>query len=134
MGWSRAGSSNVVGSILSGVLLAAIAAAAVLIALQLRGDAPIRFDVSPAQGGECPAGVGSPACFRFTVTNVGNRPSSVRCDVAAGGGHRATFLTDSPIYVSGAPFEPGIPEQLWVKVDAGDDDVVTEPSLMCRAV
>jgi hypothetical protein len=131
---SRRGTQNVVVYVLSLVLIVAVAGGGVLVALQLRGDAPIHFDVSPAQGGECPSGVGTPACFRFAVTNVGNRASLVRCDVSAEAGHLATFLTDSPIYVSAAPFEPGIPEELWVKVDAGDDDVVTAPALVCAAV
>jgi hypothetical protein len=131
---SHGGARNVVGYVLTIVLIGAVAGAAILLMLQLRGDAPVRFDVSPAKGGECPTGVGTPACFWFTVTNVGNRPATVQCEVAGEAGRRATFLTDSPLYVSTAPFEPGIPEQLWVKVDAGDDDTVTAPSLACRAV
>jgi hypothetical protein len=131
---SRRGAQNVVVYVLTIALIVAVAGGGVLVALQLRGDTPVRFDVSPAQGGECPSGVGTPACFRFTVTNVGNRPSLVRCEVSAEAGRRATFLTDSPIYVSAAPFEAGIAEELWVKVDAGQDDIVTAPALVCAAV
>jgi hypothetical protein len=36
--------------------------------------------------------------------------------------------------VSAAPFEPGVPEELLVKVEAGPDDIVKEPSLACSAV
>ena len=39
--------------------------------------------------------------------------------MTAGAG-RATFLNDTPVYASSAPFEPGIAEQLTVKVDQGD--------------
>ncbi len=53
--------------------------------------------------------------------------------MTAGAG-RATFLNDTPVYASSAPFEPGIAEQLTVKVDQGDDDTVTEPIMMCMAV
>jgi hypothetical protein len=130
----RAGARNVVVYILTVVLIVAVAAAAVLIALQVRGDTPVRFDVSAAEGEECPAGEGTPACFRFTVTNVGNRPSRVRCDVTAEAGRRATFLGDSPVYTSSAPFEPGIAEVLIVKVDAGEEDTVTAPSMTCSAI
>jgi hypothetical protein len=120
--------------VLTILLIIGLAGGGVLVALQLRGDSPVHFDIGPALGGECPSGVGTPACFRFTVTNVGNRASSVRCEVTAEEGRRATFLTDSPIYVSAAPFEPGIAEQLWVKVDADQNDVVTAPALACAPV
>ena len=53
--------------------------------------------------------------------------------MTAGAG-RATFLNETPVYASSAPFEPGIAEQLTVKVDQGDTDTVTEPILMCMAV
>jgi hypothetical protein len=130
----RGADRNVTGYVLSIALLLAIAAAAVLIALQLRGDAPVRFDAAPPQGVECPPGEGTPACFRFTVTNLGNRPSIVRCEILAQEGTNATFLTNAPVYVSAVPFDPGVPEELLVKVDANPDDIVTEPVLVCRAV
>jgi hypothetical protein len=131
---SRGADRNVIGYALSIALLLAIAAAAVLIALQLRSDSPVRFDAGQPVGVECPAGEGTPACFRFSVTNLGNRPSIVRCEIIAEAGTKATFLTNAPVYVSAAPFEPGVPEELLVKVDANPDDIVTEPMLMCRAV
>jgi len=82
---------------------------------------------------ECPIGEGTPACFSFAVTNRGNRAALVECSVTAGAG-RATFLNDTSVYASSAPFEPGISEQLTVKVDQGDTDTVTEPILICMAV
>lgn len=130
---SRPGTRNLLSYLLSVVLLLAIAAFAILVALQLRGDKPPRFDVGAPEGMECPVGEGTPACFSFTVTNLGNRPSLVECNVMAGAG-RATFLNDTPVYASSAPFEPGIAEQLTVKVDLGDNDTVTEPALVCVAV
>ena len=130
---SRPRTRNLLSYLLSVVLLLAITAFAILIALQLRSDKPPRFDVGAAEGMECPTGQGTPACFSFTVTNLGNRPSLVECTVSASAG-RATFLNDTPIYASSAPFEPGIAEQLMVKVDVGDDDTVTEPTLLCTAV
>jgi hypothetical protein len=129
----RLGTRNLLSYLLSSVLLVAIAAFAILVALQLRGDKPPRFDVGAPQGAECPVGEGSPACFSFTVTNLGNRPSLVECDVTAGAG-RATFLNDTSVYASSAPFEPGITEQLTVKVDQGATDTVTEPIMICTAV
>jgi hypothetical protein len=130
---SRPGTRNLLSYLLSIVLLVAIAAFAVLVALQLRGDKPPRFDVGAPQGVECPVGEGTPACFSFAVTNLGNRPSLVECNVTAGAG-RATFLNETPVYSSSAPFEPGITEQLTVKVDQGETDTVTEPIMMCIAV
>ncbi len=130
---ARPRTRNLLSYVLSVVLLIAIAAFAILVALQLRTDTPPRFDVGEAEGMECPTGEGTPACFGFTVTNLGNGPSLVECNVTAGAG-RATFLNDLPVYSSSAPFEPGIAEQLTVKVDQGDDDTVIEPILMCRAV
>jgi len=129
----RSGSRNVTSYALSIVLLVAIAAFAILIALQLRGDKPPRFDVAEPQGVDCPTGEGTPACFSFTVTNLGNRPSHVRCAVTVDVG-RASFLNDTPIYSSSAPFEPGIAEMLTVKVDQGDAGSVSQPTLVCEAV
>jgi hypothetical protein len=129
---SRPGTRNLVSYLLSILLLVAIAAFAILVALQVRGDKPPRFDVSTAEGVDCPIGEGTPACFTFTVTNVGNRPSLVRCEVSAGVG-RAVFLNDLPVYESTAPFEPGISEVLTVKVDQGEGTTVDDPTLMCRA-
>ena len=130
---SRPGTRNLLSYVLSITLLVAIAAFAILIALQVRGDKPPRFDVGAPEGVECPIGEGTPACFSFLVTNLGNRPSLVQCNVTAGPG-RATFLNDTSVYSSSAPFEPGITEQLIVKVDQGETDTVTEPMLMCIAI
>jgi hypothetical protein len=128
----RGDARNLVGSLLSIVLLIAIAGFAILVGLQLRTDKPPRFDVAAPEGVECPVGEGTPACFSFTVTNLGNRPSLVECAVTANPG-RATFLNDLQTYTSSAPFEPGIAENLTVKVDAGDGDVVAQPSMVCIA-
>jgi hypothetical protein len=130
---ARPGTRNLLSYVLSILLLIALAAFAILVALQLRGDKPPRFDVGQAEGIECPVGEGTPACFSFTVTNLGNRPSPVECNVTAGTGS-ATFLNDTSTYSSSAPFEPGIAEQLTVKVDQGDADTVTAPILLCTAV
>jgi hypothetical protein len=130
---ARPGTRNLLSSLLSVVLLAAIGAFAILVALQLRSEKPPRFDVGAPEGVECPDGAGTPACFSFTITNLGTRPSLVECNVTADIG-RATFLNDTPVYSSTAPFEPGIGNQLTVKVDLGDDDTVTEPTLICMAV
>jgi hypothetical protein len=130
---SRPGTRNLLSYLLSIVLLVAIAVFAILVALQLRSDKPPRFDVGAPEGVECPIGEGTPACFSFAVTNLGNRPSLVECNVTAGAG-RATFLNDASVYTSSAPFEPGISELLTVKVDQGDTDTVTEPILLCMAI
>jgi hypothetical protein len=111
----------------------AVAVFAILVTLQLRGGQPPRFDVAPPEGVECPVGEGSPACFTFRVTNLGSQPSLVECIVTSEAG-RATFLNEAPIYTSSGPFEPGIAEQLTVKVAQGDDDTVTQPMMVCRAI
>jgi hypothetical protein len=130
---ARPGTRNLLSYVLSLLLLVALAVFAILVALQVRGDKPPRFDVGEAEGIECPVGEGTPACFSFTVTNLGNRPSLVECNVTVGAG-RATFLNDTSVYTSSAPFEPGIAEQLTVKVDQGDTDTVTEPIVICTAI
>jgi hypothetical protein len=129
---SRPGSRNLVSTVLSIALLLAIAAFAVLIGLQVRGDHPARFDVAAPQGVECPVGEGTPACFTFGVTNLGSKPSHVRCIATAASG-LAAFLNDAPIYTSSTPFEPGITQQLIVKIDQGDAGAVTEPNITCLA-
>jgi hypothetical protein len=125
---------NLTGYVLSFLLLIAIAAAVVLMALQLRGDAPVRFEVSEAQGIECPPGEGVPACFTFDVTNTGDRPARAECTVSASGGQHATFLNDAVTFTSIQPLEPGVAQELPVKVDAGDEGAATEPTVTCRSV
>jgi hypothetical protein len=129
---SRSGARSIISSVLSIALLVAIAAFAVLVALQLRTERPPRFDVASPEGVECPVGEGTPACFSFAVLNVGDEPSLVRCIVTVESGE-AAFLNDMPTYTSSAPFEPGIAEQLTVKVDQGDASTVTEPTMICQA-
>ena len=130
---ARPGTRNLLSYTLSIVLLVAIGVFAILVALQLRSDKPPRFDVAAAEGVDCPVGEGTPACFSFTITNLGSQPSLVECNVTTGVG-RATFLNDTSVYASTAPFEPGIANQVTVKVDQGDQDTVTQPTLVCRAV
>ena len=130
---SRSGARNLVTTVLSIALLVSIAAFAVLVGLQVRGDHPARFDVAVPEGVECPVGEGTPACFSFGVTNLGTQPAHVQCIATAAPGV-AAFLNDMPIYTSSAPFEPGITEQLIVKVDQGDSGTVVEPAMTCRAL
>jgi hypothetical protein len=130
---SRSGARSFVSTILSIALLTAIAGFAVLVGLQVRGDHPARFEVTPVQGVECPVGEGTPACFSFGVTNLGSQPSLVECIATAPTG-LATFLNDMPIYTSSSPFEAGVTEQLIVKVDQGDEGAVGEPTLVCMAL
>jgi hypothetical protein len=99
--------------------------------LQVRGEHGARFDVAAPEGVECPVGEGTPACFSFGVTNLGTEPSLVECIATVSPG-TASFLNDMPIYTSSAPFEPGITEQLIVKVDQGDAGSVAEPAMICR--
>jgi len=130
---SRPGARNLASTVLSIALLLSIAAFAVLVGLQVRGDHPARFDVTAPDGVECPVGEGTPACFSFGVTNLGTQPSHVRCIATASPG-QAAFLNDMPVYTSSAPFEPGITEQLIVKVDQGDGGTVVEPAMTCQAL
>jgi hypothetical protein len=121
-------------TVLSALLLVAIAAAAILLALQLRPDAPIRFAWGDAEGVDCPQGVGAPACFRFVVTNLGNRPSGLHCEVSATDGARALFLNGSPNYESALPLDAGGGLELMVKVDPGVEGTAPSPSFSCRAL
>jgi len=131
---SSRGSRNVVSTILSLMLLAAIGGALVLLALHLQPDAPVRFGWGEPEGTDCPEGVGAPACFRFNVTNLGNRPADVRCDVSAPDGGEATFLNGMTAYASDEPVEPGAGFELDVRVVANADATVPTPSLACMAV
>ena len=130
---SRLGPRNLISTALSLALLVSIAAFAILIGLQARGERPARFDVALPEGVECPVGEGTPACFSFGVTNLGTQPSRVQCIATAAPGE-ASFLNDMPIYTSSAPFDPGITAQLIVKVDQGAAASVTEPTMICRAL
>jgi hypothetical protein len=130
---SRPGTRTRASTLLSILLLVAIAAAAILIALQLRPDAPIRFGLGDPEGTECPEGVGAPACFRVIVTNLGNRPSQVRCRVFASAGAEAAFLNGSTIYESAAPIGPGGVLELIAKVSAGSEGTAPSPTFSCAA-
>ena len=130
---SGSGARSVVSTVLSIALLLSIAVFAVLVGLQVRGDHPARFDVTAPEGVECPVGEGTPACFSFGVTNLGTQPSHVQCIATVARG-QAAFLNDMPIYTSSAPFEPGITEQLIVKVDQGEGGSVVEPTMTCLAL
>jgi hypothetical protein len=125
------GPRNVGSTVLSLILVASIGVGAVLLGLQLRPDAPIQFAWGEAQGRECPQGVGSPACFTFIVTNVGNRPATVRCAVSAPDGAHAAFLNGANVYESLRPLEPGVGLELTVKVDPSEEDTAPAPVLAC---
>jgi hypothetical protein len=130
---SRPGARITATTILSLVLVIAIAAAAILFAIQLRPDAPIRFGLGDPHGTDCPQGVGAPACFRVMVTNLGNRPSGVRCQVFASAGAEAAFLNESVIYESVAPIQPGGVLELIAKVSAGSEGTAPAPTFSCLA-
>ena len=130
---ARPGTRNLLSYTLTIMLLVAIGVFAILVALQLRSEKPPRFDVGAPEGVDCPVGEGTPACFSFAITNLGTQPSHVECYVSVDSGS-ATFLNDSAVYASSAPFEPGITNQLTVKVYPGDQDTVIEPALGCIAV
>jgi hypothetical protein len=125
------GQRNVGSTILSLLLLASIAVGAVLVGLQLRPDTPVRFARSDPQGRQCPVGVGSPACFTFIVTNLGNHPASVLCSVTAPDGAHPAFLNGATVYESLRPLEPGVGLELTVKVDPSENDTAPAPSLTC---
>jgi hypothetical protein len=131
---SRPGTRNTGTTVLSLLLIVAMAAAAILLAIQLRPDAPIRFAWGDPEGVDCPQGVGTPACFRFIVTNLGNRPSGVQCHASVSEGARATFLNGAPTYESLVPIEPGGGLELTVKVDPGVEGTAPAPSFSCTAV
>ena len=130
---SRLGTRITTSTVLSLVLAVAIAAAAILLAIQLRPDAPIRYGLGDPQGTDCPQGVGAPACFRVMVTNLGNRPSGVRCQVFASAGGEAAFLNGSVIYESVAPIQPGGVLELIAKVSAGNGGTADTPTFSCAA-
>ena len=74
---SRSGARSTVSTVLSIALLMAIAAFAILIGLQVRGDHPARFDVAGPKAWSARWAKARPACFSFGVTNLG-RPAVPR--------------------------------------------------------
>jgi hypothetical protein len=126
------GARNVGSTVLSALLVVALGVGLVLLGLQLRPDVPARFAIGEPEGTECPEGVGAPACFVFNVTNAGNRPVAVRCDVSADGGSVAAFLNDRTAYESLRPIDPGVGLALTVKVSPGEDGTAPAPALGCR--
>ena len=128
---STPGARSTLSTVLAIVLLVALGGAAILIALSVRGSAPVKFVWGEARGKACPEGVGAPACFEFTVTNLGSRPADVRCVTFAPNGARSRFLTDEVVFESLGPIEPGLALELTVKVDPNAEDEAPSPSLYC---
>ncbi len=90
--------------------------------------------VGQAESIDCPSGSGAPVCYRYEVVNSGTATAFVRCAVIPGGDTTAVFGNGETSYEGVTGLEPGEDWLLYVEVEAGPTDVVTEPMVDCGEV
>ena len=90
------------------VLLAGLIALGAMLLVLVTGGGSISsasFEVAVPEAVECPFGSGAPVCYRYNVTNTGDAPSFVRCELTPAGDTTAVFGNGSTSYES--PIEMG---------------------------
>jgi hypothetical protein len=119
-------------SIASGLLGVGVLIALVLITLLVvRPPGEMEVAVGGQQPTTCPPGSGAPACFRFDVTNTGERPGTAACIATPEPGTEASFLNGSR--VAEVPLSAGEVQQVYVKVTPEDGtDTVFAPYVVCN--
>jgi hypothetical protein len=117
----------------SGLLFLAIMIGAVLfLVLLLRPAQSMAVAVGGQRATECPPGTGAPACFRFDVTNTGERDGVAICVVTPAPQTEATFVNGSR--TADVVLSAGEVRQIYAKVTpAGGGDTVYAPTIACTA-
>lgn len=120
------------------VLLAGlIVLGATLVVLAVGGTrlSSASFEVAAAEAVDCPFGSGAPVCYRYNVSNVGDAPSFVRCELTPAGDTTAVFDNGSTSYESPVEMKAGDVYRMYVKIEAGPSGSVTSsPMVGCAAV
>ncbi|MEO8477344.1 MAG: hypothetical protein ABI572_09870 [Actinomycetota bacterium] len=121
-------------TVLTALLIVAIAAGAVLFFLVVRGPSFGRFEAATPTAIECPTGTGAPVCYAVDVTNVGDAARQVRCQVTPGLDTAALFANGDDLYVSAAPIEARSVIKLFIQVSpSAGTKIVSRPSVSCDA-
>jgi hypothetical protein len=116
-------------SALLGVAL--LTGAILLMILILRPAQQMTVAVGGQQATTCPAGSGAPACFRYTVTNTGDRDGIATCAVSPAAETVASFINGSR--TAQMPLSAGEVQEIYVKVSpSGGGDTVLAPTVVCQ--
>jgi hypothetical protein len=115
------------------VLLAGLIALGAMLVVLVTGGGRISsasFEVAAPEAVECPFGSGAPVCYRYNVTNTGDAPSFVRCELTPAGDSTAVFGNGSTSYES--PIEMAATDvyRVYVQIEAGPSGEVTSPPMV----
>lgn len=127
-------STDALYKVLVALLFTALATGFALLFLATGGSATTAsVNVAAAESVDCPFGSGSPVCYQYAITNPGDTGAFVRCQVTPSGDTTAVFGNGETIYEGAAALDGGDTLQLYVQVQPGSGDVVTEPVVGCAA-
>jgi hypothetical protein len=127
--------SNLAYNLLAVLLALGLAAGAALLFLSTNTAPRVaELGVGLPESVDCPFGSGAPVCYRYDLVNSGSASSFVRCEVAASGDTTAVFGNGETSYEGAGALEAGETWHLYVQVQAGEKDVVTEPTVGCGPV
>ncbi len=122
-------------TILTALLIVAVAAFAILFFLLWREPTAGRFETSAPVAVDCPSGTGAPVCYAADVTNVGDAAQQVRCQVTPGADTAALFGNGEDVYSSPVPLEVGSTITLSIRVSPSEGStVVSQPTVTCGSV
>ncbi len=112
-------------------LLAALGIGAALLYVLTVGspDGGLEVSVGPPEAEDCPVGSGTPVCYRFDVTNVGDAQGTARCIATAPSGTLATFPNGTS--TADVLLAQGETKQVYVRVQADGTVTVRPPALSC---
>lgn len=122
-------------TVLTALLIVAVAAFAILFFLLWREPTAGRFETSAPVAVDCPSGTGAPVCYAADVTNVGDAAQQVRCQVTPGADTAALFGNGEDVYSSPVPLEVGSTITLSIRVSPSEGStVVSQPTVTCGSV
>lgn len=118
-----------VSSVLLGVGI--LVGVVLLLLLAVRPPSAMSVAVGGQQPTSCPPGSGAPACFRFDVTNTGERDGVASCFATPATGTEASFVNGSR--VADVTLSAGQVQPIYVKVTPAEgEDTVLAPMVVCR--
>lgn len=113
------------------VLLAGLAAGLTLFLLLATRPAShgVSYRVAAPVADDCPVGQRATVCYRFDVTNTGDRVGLATCAVTPGTGTKAVFPNGNS--TTNVLLSAGETRGVFVNVTAQGTDVVTSPRVAC---
>ena len=127
--------SNTAYNLLAVLLAVGLVAGAALLFLSTNAAPRVaELGVGQAESVDCPFGSGAPVCYRYELVNSGTASTFVSCEVIPSGDTTAVFGNGETVYEGVDALEAGEDWLLYVRVEAGESDVITEPMVGCGAV